>query len=390
MIDNEEKLKVLELYSGIGGMHYGLKLSKLNADVVAAVDINPNANLVYKHNFPETKILNKTIEGIKLDELNRLNFDIILMSPPCQPFTRQGNQNGMNDNRAKSFLCLIDQISLLNKKPKYILMENVKGFDQDEARNQLIQMLIANNYTYQEFLLSPIQFGIPNSRLRYFMIARLNEKFCFDTNNSTIMTSLPANEMKNIDDYLKNLKFDLNLIKSQLYSDDKIDNSINNNNENLFGLIKHTQLNESYENCVQSESIKNVKKLNEFVLNEMGNNIDLRLNKDIFLKSLNSIDLVTHESTRSSCFTKNYGRYIDGTGSMLHINENMMIKNENDMIKISHDSIRFFTPKEISNLHCFPDDFEFPSSLTTIQKWKLIGNSLNVFIVSVLINLMIN
>ena len=108
MIDNEEKLKVLELYSGIGGMHYGLKLSKLNADVVAAVDINPNANLVYKHNFPETKILNKTIEGIKLDELNRLNFDIILMSPPCQPFTRQGNQNGMNDNRAKSFLCLID------------------------------------------------------------------------------------------------------------------------------------------------------------------------------------------------------------------------------------------------------------------------------------------
>lgn len=46
-------------------------------------------------------------QGIKLDEFNKLNFDMILMSPPCQPFTRQGNQNGSNDNRAQSFLSLI-------------------------------------------------------------------------------------------------------------------------------------------------------------------------------------------------------------------------------------------------------------------------------------------
>ena len=82
-------------------------------------------------------------------------------------------------------------------------MENVKGFDEGEARKFLVDMLKSQNYFFQvwlinnfintysihtkldlnfkEFLLSPIQFGIPNSRLRYFLIARLNEPFNFET-----------------------------------------------------------------------------------------------------------------------------------------------------------------------------------------------------------------
>uniref|UniRef100_A0A673AMV1 tRNA aspartic acid methyltransferase 1 n=1 Tax=Sphaeramia orbicularis TaxID=375764 RepID=A0A673AMV1_9TELE len=83
-----ENLRVLELYSGIGGMHFALKESGIPAHVVAAVDINTTANQVYKHNFPDTPLWNKTIEGIPLDDFNKLSFDMILMSPPCQPFTR--------------------------------------------------------------------------------------------------------------------------------------------------------------------------------------------------------------------------------------------------------------------------------------------------------------
>uniref|UniRef100_A0A8C9FS99 Uncharacterized protein n=1 Tax=Pavo cristatus TaxID=9049 RepID=A0A8C9FS99_PAVCR len=58
------------------------------AEVVAAVDVNTLANEVYKHNFPSTPLWAKTIEGITLKEFDRLSFDMILMSPPCQPFTR--------------------------------------------------------------------------------------------------------------------------------------------------------------------------------------------------------------------------------------------------------------------------------------------------------------
>ena len=51
-------------------------------------------------------------KGIKMDELNKLGMDMVLMSPPCQPFTRQGNQNGADDPRSKSLLHFIQTVPL--------------------------------------------------------------------------------------------------------------------------------------------------------------------------------------------------------------------------------------------------------------------------------------
>ncbi|EGC36561.1 hypothetical protein DICPUDRAFT_150953 [Dictyostelium purpureum] len=46
--NDEEELRVLEFYSGIGGMHYGLKESGVKFEVVQSFDINTNAILNYK------------------------------------------------------------------------------------------------------------------------------------------------------------------------------------------------------------------------------------------------------------------------------------------------------------------------------------------------------
>jgi len=59
-----QKIQVLELYSGIGGMHFALHAVK-EANVVAAIDISPLANSVYQHNFPSTLHLEKGIEGLR-------------------------------------------------------------------------------------------------------------------------------------------------------------------------------------------------------------------------------------------------------------------------------------------------------------------------------------
>jgi tRNA (cytosine38-C5)-methyltransferase len=66
MSDFLRSLNVLELYSGIGGMHWAMKgcTCARAFTVVAAVDINTTANEVYKHNFPETPILQRNIEVI--------------------------------------------------------------------------------------------------------------------------------------------------------------------------------------------------------------------------------------------------------------------------------------------------------------------------------------
>uniref|UniRef100_UPI00358E0A03 tRNA (cytosine(38)-C(5))-methyltransferase-like n=1 Tax=Myxine glutinosa TaxID=7769 RepID=UPI00358E0A03 len=97
-------LRVLELYSGIGGLHCALRESGLSAVVVAAVDVNTVANAVYAHNFPATSLWAKNIEGLTAHDFDKLHLDMILMSPPCQPFSRTGLKADVADPRSKSFL----------------------------------------------------------------------------------------------------------------------------------------------------------------------------------------------------------------------------------------------------------------------------------------------
>jgi len=93
------------------------------------------------------------------------------MSPPCQPFTRQGLKKDVEDPRSKSFLHLMSVLPQMTIPPKYILLENVHGFESSRSHDMFTTMLDELEYTWQGFLLSPKQFGIPNSRLRYFIIA---------------------------------------------------------------------------------------------------------------------------------------------------------------------------------------------------------------------------
>lgn len=78
----------------------------------------------------------------------------------------------------------------------------------------------------------------------------------------------------------------------------------------LRAFIKKSQINEDHKSCSQSESahilVDQVKSLKSFVENRMGNRKDLLLSDEVFLKSVNLMDLVSVDSTRTSCFTKKY------------------------------------------------------------------------------------
>ncbi|XP_069007318.1 tRNA (cytosine(38)-C(5))-methyltransferase isoform X3 [Embiotoca jacksoni] len=165
-----------------------LSESGVPAQVVAAVDINTTANLVYRHNFPDTVLWNKTIEGVSIDDFNALSFDMILMSPPCQPFTRIGLQGDLSDPRTKSFLYILHLLPRLSRRPRFILLENVKGFESSSARERLVETLKECGYTFQEIMVSPISVGIPNSRLRYFLIAKISTE---NFTSSKILEAFP-------------------------------------------------------------------------------------------------------------------------------------------------------------------------------------------------------
>ena len=169
---NKDSLRAVEFYAGVGGFHYGLLQSQIQATVVASFDLNPTANRIYQHNFPNTAHLNRNISGLSAADLDRLRPDIFHMSPPCQPFTRQGLRRDRDDHRTDSFFHLMSLLPQLICPPNYILMENVQGFEISRTRSEFVETLEKVGYVYQEFLLSPTQFGVPNSRLRYYLLAK--------------------------------------------------------------------------------------------------------------------------------------------------------------------------------------------------------------------------
>ncbi|KAF8565141.1 hypothetical protein P879_10505, partial [Paragonimus westermani] len=92
-------MRVLELYSGIGGIHCAFEKSTLDYEIVTAIDINDTATLVYRRNFPGTPALNRVLESLSMQELVSMKCDLWSMSPPCQPFTRLGNRKCEADKR---------------------------------------------------------------------------------------------------------------------------------------------------------------------------------------------------------------------------------------------------------------------------------------------------
>ena len=109
------KIKVLELFSGIGGMHFALKeaekyLNGVKFEISRAIDISDIANEIYKFNFPEVQVKANNICGLTPELLNKLEVDGIFMSPPCQPFTRQGNQKDVEDNRTEPFIHIVQNL----------------------------------------------------------------------------------------------------------------------------------------------------------------------------------------------------------------------------------------------------------------------------------------
>ncbi|XP_077879481.1 tRNA (cytosine(38)-C(5))-methyltransferase isoform X1 [Ictidomys tridecemlineatus] len=388
-----EPLRVLELYSGIGGMHHALRESCISAQVVAAVDVNTVANEVYKYNFPHTQLLAKTIEGITLEEFDKLSFNMILMSPPCQPFTRIGLQGDMTDPRTNSFLYILDILPRLQKLPKYILLENVKGFEMSSTRDMLIQTIENCGFQYQEFLLSPTSLGIPNSRLRYFLIAKLqSEPLPFQAPGQVLM-EFPKTEYE----YPQKCAVDAeNKIKiKETEPNICFDSSMECSGKDaiLFKLETVEEIKRKH----QQDSDLSVQMLKDFLEDDIDISQYILPSKSLLRYAL-LLDIVKPTCRRSTCFTKGYGSYIEGTGSVLQTAEDVQIESiykslgnlpqEEKITKLSMLKLRYFTPKEIANLLGFPPEFGFPEKITVKQCYRLLGNSLNVHVVAKLIKIL--
>lgn len=392
-------LKVVEFYAGIGGFHYALRESGVRGEVAASVDINPNTVKVYSHNFPNTLQLNRNICGLTAGELDKLGANAFFLSPPCQPFTRQGNQLDKKDPRTDSFFHLMHTMKDLHCPPLYLLMENVKGFETSQTRNEFVSILKGLGYSVQEFLLTPSQFGVPNSRLRYFLLAK----------KSPLKFRLKDGEGEACQKPLENAK---ELVECVLGKTEESENVLpeceieHGNDSSLERKLSDLKISETADKASEGpvpDRWTNCRPLSDYLEELSEDRVRHYLVPDSILQRyVLAMDIVSKDSQHSCCFTKAYGNYAVGTGSILQhsLGPEALALAFECVPEAPHPDritdwlrgldLRYFTPREVANLMCFPREFGFPGELTDRQCYKCLGNSLNVMVVSVLIRYLVS
>ena len=73
------------------------------------------------------------------------------------------------------------------------------------------------------------------------------------------------------------------------------------------------------------------------------------------------------------CFTKGYGKLVVGAGSVLQTIDAPLPERLGTDAELLPYRLRYFTPREVARLHCFPDSFVFPTTMTARQIYRVLG-----------------
>lgn len=171
---SNKKIKVVSLFSGIGGFEEGLNNSKLNYELVFSSEIDENAQKSYLANFPDSNLKG---DITKIDALDIPDHDMLVGGFPCQTFSIAGKRKGFEEARGTLFfdVCRI----LKEKKPYIVFLENVKNLvSHDDSRTIMVILSNLNNlgYTVDFDVLNAMDFGVAQSRERTYIIGVLNRE----------------------------------------------------------------------------------------------------------------------------------------------------------------------------------------------------------------------
>lgn len=156
----------IDLFAGIGGFHYALEAQ--GHELVFASEWDKDACDTYEANHkirPQGDITAINAEDIP-------SHDIIAAGFPCQAFSVSGKQNGFSDPRGTLFF----DIARIAKhhRPKVLFLENVRNFAQHDGGNTLktvLNVLHEMNYSTSTQLFNASDFGLPQNRQRFFIVA---------------------------------------------------------------------------------------------------------------------------------------------------------------------------------------------------------------------------
>lgn len=404
-----EPLRAVEFYSGIGGWAYAAAEAAadlgLQIQVVAAFDVSTTCNGIYEANFG-LRPSQRPIERLTAHDLDALRADLWLMSPPCQPHTRQRNNRGCEgggrdceDPRAASFLHLCELLPVLTSPPCLLALENVVGFSTSSCASHWRAALRAAGFEPpHEWHLTPTMVGVPNERPRYYAAAVRHPR-----REGSAIPPVPWASTKEAEDV-------------------DVDDTAA---EVLISTDWPGRLPE--QTSLPLRAVSEYLELPEKICEESGDGQWLdpwRVPAAVIEKDAAwCFDIATPSlgGEATACFTHSYGRFARGTGSVLYVPlADSLRKYEEDVagplrVMAGPDArldpasrtfgscwrerlhrgggeLRYFTPREVANLLGFPPQnpnavdscgaplpgFALPPDISATRAWAALGNSIHI------------
>jgi DNA (cytosine-5)-methyltransferase 1 len=170
----------VDLFAGIGGFHAAL--SGMGGKCVYAVENDKHAAEIYQKNWGISAfgdITQDANEKVKVPP-----HDVLVAGFPCQPFSKSGDQKGMNETRGTLFWNILKIVE--KRKPSLILLENVRNLVGPRHQHEwkiIIKSLREQGYSvsdkpsiFSPHLLPPDLGGRPQVRERVFIAAVKNSR----------------------------------------------------------------------------------------------------------------------------------------------------------------------------------------------------------------------
>lgn len=172
----EKPLRVFEAFAGYGSQSMALRNIGVEHEVVGISEIDKYAIMGYNATHPETKNFGD-ICTIDWEEVP--DFDFFTYSFPCTDISNAGAQAGFEEGSGtRSSLLWECRKAIVAKKPKYLLMENVKAITSKKflpGLHRWMQFLGEQGYTNFVKVLNAKDYGVPQNRERCFLVSILGE-----------------------------------------------------------------------------------------------------------------------------------------------------------------------------------------------------------------------
>lgn len=399
---NKSKIKVVDLFAGVGGFHLGLSRASNRYEVVWANQYEPSrknqfAYNIYKKNFPKTPISNEDIRKINKDEIPKM--DLLVAGFPCQDYSvATSGAKGIEGEKGALWWEVHEVLSI--KKPNYILLENVDrllaspGVRSNQPGRDfgiILRTLSDLGYGVSWKMINAADYGYPQRRRRIFIFAFRNETKFFD-----YVFNISREDIDEIEEFIKTMVPFSNTMSNELVA------GIENVDLNLA---------ESLEEFSKNFSLKKGFKKTGFMLDGKVFMADyqpeIREEKvigDLLIKNINDEALYLSPEKIEKFKKQKMGfqkikksrkgyEYKYGMGSMqfpdsLDKPARTIVTSESTVSRMTHvvrdpgnNRLRVLSPIETERINTFPDNWTHLEGITNSNRYFTMGNALVVDLV---------